>query len=385
MKARRDLYLVAFSLFIWGMGEGLFYIFQPLYIQQLGADPILIGSVLGINAVAMTLSQIPAGYLADRVGRRPLMWFTWIMGVISALVMASARNLTAFVAGLLLYGLTSAVLAPMNSYISHARGDWSVGRAVTFTSAAFSIGAIIGPMAGGTIGERFGLRNVYWLAAGLFFISTCVILFIRRQPVGSRGEAESAPGLLRNPRFLMSLGLILMIMFSMYLPIPLAANFLQNERGLNLASIGQLGSLQNLGNAVFALALGHLPALTAFLLGETALLAVSLLLWKGSGMGLLGLAYFLMGGYRLSRTLSVAFVQPMVGINQVGLAFGFVETINNLALILTPILAGILYEKNPESVFMVSVGVLALCLVFTLWSRGAGRRAARTLMTWMTK
>ena len=183
----------------------------------------------------------------------------------------------------------------------------------------------------------------------------------------------------------MSLGLILMIMFSMYLPIPLAANFLQNERGLNLASIGQLGSLQNLGNAVFALALGHLPALTAFLLGETALLAVSLLLWKGSGMGLLGLAYFLMGGYRLSRTLSVAFVQPMVGINQVGLAFGFVETINNLALILTPILAGILYEKNPESVFMVSVGVLALCLVFTLWSRGAGRRAARTLMTWMTK
>jgi MFS family permease len=385
VKERRDLYLVAFSLLIWGMGEGLFYIFQPLYIQQLGANPILIGSVLGINAVGMTLSQIPAGYLADRIGRRPLMWFTWTMGVISALVMASARNLMGFVAGLLLYGLTSAVLAPMNSYISHARGDWSVGRAVTFTSAAFSIGAIIGPLAGGAIGERFGLRNVYWLAAGLFLVSTCVILFIRKQLVEPKGEAESSPGLLRNPRFLMSLGLILLIMFSMYLPIPLAANFLQNERGLSLASIGQLGSLQNLGNAVFALSLGHLPALTAFLLGEAALLAVSVLLWKGSGMGLFGLAYFLMGGYRLSRTLSVAFVQPLVGKNQVGLAFGFVETINNLALILTPILAGFLYDRNPESVFVVSMGVLALCLAFTVWSRGAGRRAARGLMTRMTK
>ena len=115
LKERRDLYLVAFSLFIWGMGEGLFYIFQPLYIQKLGADPILIGTVLGINAVGMTLSQIPAGYLADRIGRRPVMWFTWMMGVISALVMASARNLRGFVVGLLLYGLTSAVLAPMNS------------------------------------------------------------------------------------------------------------------------------------------------------------------------------------------------------------------------------------------------------------------------------
>lgn len=73
MKEHRDLYLVALSLFIWGIGEGLFYIFQPLYIQKLGADPILIGTVLGINAVGMTLSQIPAGYLADRVGRRPVM------------------------------------------------------------------------------------------------------------------------------------------------------------------------------------------------------------------------------------------------------------------------------------------------------------------------
>ncbi len=56
----------------------------------------------------------------------------------------------------------------------------------------------------------------------------------------ARSQAESQPGLLRNPRFVMSLGLILMIMFSMYLPIPLAANFLQNEHGLSLASIGQL-------------------------------------------------------------------------------------------------------------------------------------------------
>ncbi|MEL7646245.1 MAG: MFS transporter [Anaerolineaceae bacterium] len=385
MKERRDLYLVAFSLLIWGMGEGLFYIFQPLYIQRLGADPIVIGTVLGINAVGMTLSQIPAGYLADRLGRRPVMLFTWIMGVISALVMASARNLNGFVVGLLLYGLTSAVLAPMNSYISHARGDWSVGRAVTFTSAAFSIGAIIGPLVGGAIGERFGLRQVYWLAAALFLVSTIVILFIREQPVETHSEEDSQPGLLRNPRFLMSLGLILMIMFSMYLPIPLAANFLQNERGLSLASIGQLGSLQNLGNAVFALALGHLPALTAFLAGEVALLAVSLLLWKGSGMGYFGLAYFLMGGYRLSRTLSIAFVQPLVGRNQVGLAFGFVETINNLALILTPILAGLLYDRNPEMVFMVSMGVLGICLVLTVWSRGAGRRTARAVIDRMSR
>ena len=381
MKEHRDLYLVTFSLLIWGIGEGLFYIFQPLYIQQLGADPIMIGTVLGINAVGMTLSQIPSGYLADRVGRRPVMWFSWGMGVVSSLVMASARSLRGFVIGLLLYGLTSAVLAPMNSYIAHARGNWTVGRAVTFTAAGFSIGAVIGPLVGGMIGERFGLRSVYWLTAVMFFISTVIVLFIRKQPVEKHDESAPQPGLLRNPRFVMSLGLILMIMFSTYLPIPLAANFLQNERGLSLTSIGQLGSFQNLGNAVFALTLGHLPALTAFIAGEAALLAVSLLLWKGSGMGYYGLAYFLMGGFRLSRTLSVAFIQPIVGKNQLGLAFGVVESVNSLALILTPILAGFLYDRNPSLVFRVGAVVLLFSLTLTLWMRGPGRRAAEALLT----
>ena len=255
----------------------------------------MIGTVLGINAVGMTLSQIPSGYLADRVGRRPVMWFSWGMGVVSSLVMASARSLRGFVIGLLLYGLTSAVLAPMNSYIAHARGNWTVGRAVTFTAAGFSIGAVIGPLVGGMIGERFGLRSVYWLTAVMFFISTVIVLFIRKQPVEKHDESAPQPGLLRNPRFVMSLGLILMIMFSTYLPIPLAANFLQNERGLSLTSIGQLGSFQNLGNAVFALTLGHLPALTAFIAGEALCWLSASRLWKGGGMGYYGLAYFFDG------------------------------------------------------------------------------------------
>ena len=34
-----DLILVAFSLFTWGIGEGMFFYFQPIYLQELGADP----------------------------------------------------------------------------------------------------------------------------------------------------------------------------------------------------------------------------------------------------------------------------------------------------------------------------------------------------------
>lgn len=359
---------MAASLLTWGAGEGLFYIFQPLYLQELGADPVLIGTILGVNGFGMALAQIPAGYLSDRIGRRPLMWFTWIMGVVAAVIMALAQDLTVFVIGLVLYGLTSAALAPMNSYVAQARGDWSVGRALSFTSAAYNVGATLGPLTGGLIAERFGLRSVYIVASGFFVISTLILLFIRKQPVENTEVHEKSPGLLKNPRFVLSLGMILMIMFALYLPQPLTSNFLQNERGLSLAAIGRLGSIQNIGNVIFLLVLGHLPPMTAFMLGQVALMGFSTLLWKGPGMFSYGLGHLLLGGYRLARSLSSAFVRPVVGDAQVGLAFGFVEAANNLAYLAAPVLAGLIYDRNPESVYPVSLLILlvSLCLTFVV-------------------
>jgi len=101
----RNLLLVAISLFAWGVGEGLFIYFQPLYLQQLGADPLLTGAVFGAMGIAMAVSQIPAGYLSDRIGARTLMWASWLLGAISAWVMALANSLPVFIVGLILYGL----------------------------------------------------------------------------------------------------------------------------------------------------------------------------------------------------------------------------------------------------------------------------------------
>lgn len=366
MKQRRDLYLVAASLLTWGIGEGMFYIFQPLYIQELGADPILIGTILGINGLGMTLAQIPAGYLADRFGRRPIMWFIWVMGLISTIIMASATSLKAFVVGLLLYGLTSAVVSPMNSYVSAARGDWSVGRSISFISAMYNTGAILGPLVGGLIAQRLGLRSVYMLAAAIFFISTIIILFVRKQPVEKFSPQEKGLGLLRNTRFMLSIGILVLIMFAIYLPTPLASNFLQNERGLSLAAIGQLGTIGNAGNVVIMLALGHLPAFTALLFGQASMLVFAFLLWRGNVFPWYGLAYFMFGGYRLCRAMSNAFVRPLVHDAQVGLAFGITEAVNNMSFVVAPLLAGFLYTQNPYSIFPVSMAAISLTMGISL-------------------
>ena len=86
----RDLILVSLSLLVWGLGEGMFFIFQPLYLQQFGADPRMIGGILGAMGLAMAAAQVPAGYLADRIGSRPLMWAAWVVGVLATGIMAFA-------------------------------------------------------------------------------------------------------------------------------------------------------------------------------------------------------------------------------------------------------------------------------------------------------
>ena len=362
----RDLKIVSAAMLTWGLGEGMFYIFQPLYIQQFGADPVLIGTILGINGLVMTVGQIPAGYLADKVGRRSLMWASWVFGLISTWVMALAPSLWVFVIGLLMYGITSSVMAPLNTYIQDVRGSWKVGRALTFTSAAYNLGAVLGPIIGGLLGERFNLRLVYYAAGVIFIISTTIIFFagkdVKEVHVTQPGEAH----LLKNKRFLGMVVLIFLVVFAAILPQSLAANFLQNQRGLSLSRIGQLGALGGLGSAGLMLLLGHLPSVTAMLIGQAGVGLFAVLLWQGAGLFWYGAAYLFLGGYRLIRAMTLALVQPAVRAKEVGLAFGIVETVNSLAFVVAPVAAGFLYNWRPISIFPVSFGVLVVTIILTL-------------------
>ena len=362
----RDLVLMGLSLSVWGVGEGMFLYFQPLYLQKLGANAVTIGVILGAAGVSMAAAHIPAGHLADKYGPRPLLWASWIIATLAAGLMAAAHSLGVFVAGLLIYGLTSFVMAPMNSYITAARGKMSVGRALTLVSAMYNLGAIFGPALGGVIGDRYGLRTVYPIATSITVVSTVMIFFIHRQPAHSQAGSISRLSLVKNPRFTGLLALVLVIMFALYLPQPLTPNFLQNQRQLSLSAIGQLGSIANLGNAILMLSLGHLDTLLAIGLGQAAVGIFSLLIWRGSGMLWYGLGYFCIGGYRLCRSMISAQVRPIVHPAQLGLAYGLVETVNSLTMILAPILAGFIYQRNPGSIYAVSLGLIGLSFLATL-------------------
>lgn len=360
---KRDLALVALALFIWGIGEGLFFYLQPVYLKELGAGPLLIGTILGGYGVAMAVAHIPAGYLADRFGRRPLMWASWLLGVIAVWIMALAPGLPVFVIGLLAYGLTLFVLTPMNSYITAARGSWTVGRALTLVSAAFNLGMVFGSLLSGWTAEQFGLRSIFAAAGCIFIVSTVLILQIRPQPVEHGESGERRLSFLRNPHHLTYLGVVFLAALATYLAMPLSQNFLVYERGLTYGTIGILTALTGLGVVTLNFFLGSLDARLGFLLAQAATGGFALLMWQGGALPWYFLAYFLMGGYKTARSLMTAQTRALVSARSMGLAYGVTETTGALATILAPVLAGALYTREPALVYAAAVVLILASLL----------------------
>jgi len=361
-----SLVMVGMALFTWGVGEGMFLYFVPLYLQQLGANPIMIGSVFSVFGFVMMISHIPAGYLADRIGRRPMIRAAWFFGLVAAWVMGLAPTLPLFIVGYVLYGVTGFVMSPLFSYVTAARGKLTAGRAMTLTSAMFNLGAVIGPVSGGWIGEQFSMRTIFLFSAGVFVISMIVVLFLKPQPRDEHDSESVSQNLLTNVRFLSFLSVVFFVMFAMYVPQPLSPNFLQNERGISLSQMGLIGSVGSLGNVAFNLILGQLNVRLGFVIGQVCVVLFAFLLWKGTGQAWYMLGYFLMGGFRAARMLAMAQVRVLIHQAQMGLAYGMTETGSSLAMILAPLLAGYLYDKDPASIYPLSLLLITMGVVISI-------------------
>ena len=377
----RDLAVIAIAMVIWGLGEGLFIFFYPLSLQHWGMNPVQIGVVLSLIGVIMAVMQVPAGYLSDRFGTRPLIRAASILGVLCALVMGFSQSMPVFVAGLMAYSLTSFIVAPLNSYITRVRGSWSVQRALTFVSASMMVGGIAGPILGGWIAETAGFSIVFRYSAGLFLISTGVIFFAKR-PMTPDQQAPSAHNLvspLANPRFIGLLVIVFFTILALNIPTQLASLYLQNVQHLSIQQIGVTGTIASIGTAVLMFSLGSLGAPAGMLVGQLLVAAFSLLMWRGQNVAVFFAGYLFAGGSRLYRSMSLAFARPLVKVSDIGFAYGLVETGNALAIILAPLGAGFLYNYKPEAVFTVGLVAIAITVVLNLLLSHEKRQSLRNL------
>ncbi len=365
---KRNLFLIAAALFLWGFGEGIFFNFVPIYLSnRFKLSEQQIGLALGAMGFFMLLMHLPGGYLADKIGRRPLLIAAWLMGLLATALMALAQRLPLYLAGFFAYGLTAFVSSPLSSYVTAGRGELSVGAALARVSAAFNIGMALGPVTGGWLGERYGMQSGYFAAAGVFALSTLLLSFIQPQPLDRHEEGAPPLSLWRNRRFIVFLALTTFAVFAMYLAQPLTPNFLESVRRLPLSDTGIVFSMGALGNALLTFAFSRVHPRRGFIFGQALVALFALLMLKGSGLPVFMLGYFLLGGFRAFRPMAQAQARELAHVSQMGLTYGALETAYAVIFVLVPPLAGFLFERDPFLIYrlaaaflLVSIGASAL-------------------------
>jgi DHA1 family multidrug resistance protein-like MFS transporter len=336
----------------------------PIYLdKQFMLSETEIGFVLGAFGFSMAITHIPAGRLADKFGRRPLLLGAWVLGLISTVMMGLALSLPLYLIGLFGYGLTAFVSSPLSSYVTAARGKWHVSTVLSLTTATFGLGMALGPVTGGWIGDNYGMRMSFWVASAVFVLSNIVLFFIEAQPLDHHDPESPPPGLMQNKQFVILMGVLAFAIFSMYLAQPLTPNFLEGVRGLSLSETGIIFTAGALGNSLMAMMFSRAEPRRGFLLAQALVILFAVFIWKGTSLPIFAMGYFLLGGFRAGRPMVMAQARELVHDSQMGVTYGIMETISAIIFILTPPLAGILFERDPMLVYPLAIGLIAVSII----------------------
>jgi MFS family permease len=96
------LFLIGNVLF--QIGLGVFMVIYNLYIQEIGYQTSMNGTIISITSIATVLALLPAGIFSDRIGRRPVFLIGVLLEFLSLVVRSLAEGeilllITAFLNG----------------------------------------------------------------------------------------------------------------------------------------------------------------------------------------------------------------------------------------------------------------------------------------------
>jgi predicted MFS family arabinose efflux permease len=174
MPSRRSRFGVIFlTVFIDLAGFGIILPVIPYYAQSLGAGGLGFGALIGVFSLMQFLATMVLGRLSDRVGRRPVLLVTIVIGAAGYLTFAAAQSYLVLFAARMIAGFAAGNLSVAQAYIADITSPSERSRGMGLIGAALGLGFIFGPALGG-VAAGFGGPS----AAGYAAASLCVLNFV---------------------------------------------------------------------------------------------------------------------------------------------------------------------------------------------------------------
>jgi DHA1 family tetracycline resistance protein-like MFS transporter len=415
---RNRLILVFLFVFVDLLGYSLFLPLLPYYAANLGASAFLVGLLIASNALAQLIATPVVGRLSDRFGRRPLLIFSICGTLLSFLVLGLVEPLGAWLASLsperlgvgtatlvmlllsrILDGLFGGDVSLARAYITDITDETNRAKGLGMIGAAFGLGFIVGPAIGGSLANwpyatsafatvglsRYGVPA---LAAALLAALNllAVLLWLPESlPPEERARLARSPRAaftarclwqcITRPLFgaLLRVRLLYMLAFTLF-----TANFaLWAQHSLGLSDQTTSYVLTYVGILIVlvqGVAIGRLTTMfseSRLIFSSLALLAVALFAWAlVPSLALLVLVITplpLAGG--VLNTVTNSSITKSVHPEEVGGALGLSASLDSLARVVAPAIAGVSLQRLGSFSLGVLGSLLAMLALLYVWWR----------------
>ncbi|MCD1293454.1 MFS transporter [Methanocella sp. CWC-04] len=190
--------LVSFALFMDMMVYGLIIPVVPSYSLSLGADELIIGIIFGAYSAALLIAGIPFGFLADRIGRRPLLISGMLLLALSTAIFGLASDINILIIARIVQGISAAAtwtagLALLADTFDRSERGQKLGLAMSMNV----LGALTGPVIGGLIFDNLGYTPTFLIPSVMAAVAGVLFFAI---PHESRKNPSFSPfEILRRP------------------------------------------------------------------------------------------------------------------------------------------------------------------------------------------
>ena len=167
------------------LGFRSFITFFPLRGFELGMNAALIGSIVGVRTISSTIFRLPAGYLAESFGRRPLFIIALILSSLGLAIFATFSNLWMILLAASLEGAGFGIfLTVSRAFVVDSTDKSNRSTSLSITSSLGFLGQTIMILLLGSISDFVGLVLVFAIGS-VFILSLGLLLHVKFRSVSS--------------------------------------------------------------------------------------------------------------------------------------------------------------------------------------------------------
>ena len=171
----------------------------PFLTQHLGVGFVELGLALTIGNIVAVASQLPVGFLVDRIGSRRMLLLGLLVSAIAFISLGLSPTYLHLVLAYAFVGLSGSVFHPADyAILSALIPSQRVGRAFSVHTFSGFLGNAIAPVTILPLAAAFGLKVAFFAVGGVAIVASLPLLLVRgidnRQPVAHPSQ-PAAPRL----------------------------------------------------------------------------------------------------------------------------------------------------------------------------------------------